>query len=287
MGLDNLIYLVNIVLGLIGFSVALNICCKKRSQKPMICPLNMKCEQVLYSRYAKFLGIPLEFLGMLYYSLVIASYAIFLFFPFLKNPFFVSSVFLMSLGGFIFSLYLIFIQAFKLKEWCSWCLASAAISSTIFFLVLQTNSAFVGLTNLAYQYKTLIVSTYALASVLGLLAIFINEILLSRFLKDSKISSEESHILHILRQVTWLCLGLMIISNYALYLSGVEALVGMSRFWIKISILTVLVLINLVYDLLASSLENYYLRKLPFVLGPLAIISWLLIIAVDIVGSSW
>ena len=286
--MDNLIYFSIIVLGVIGFSVALNICCKKLSQKIMICPLNMKCEQVLYSKYAKFLGIKMEYLGMLYYALIIISYSIFLFWPGLKNSFFVSTISMMTVAGFLFSAYLIFIQAFKLKEWCSWCLMSAAVSTTIFILVLQTNSAFSALSNLAGGYKDLIIISYASTLALGLGISAVMEILLLQFLKDLRISEEECETLHTLRQITWLALGIMTVANYALYLTEPSVLIISSKFLAKTFILGVLLIVSLIYDIFVASkldkmISSQNVPIVPFIFGPISLGSWFLIFIFEMI----
>ena len=298
--MDNLIYLITIILGVIGFCVALNIFHKKRQQKPLICPLNMKCEQVIFSRYAKFMGIPLDILGMFYYGLIIISYVIFLFYPSLKNPLFVSTVSMMTTGGFLFSVYLISIQAFKLREWCSWCLMSATVSTSIFLLSLQTSMISKTLTLMAYDHKFVIVILYALTSAIGLGITAIMEILFIRFLKDSRISEEECSVLYIMREAAWLALGIMIVSNYFLYLTDPSLMTSSPRFLIKIIFLSLLVLVNLIYDLFISSkLVDIFsdktntlpspsksLKIMPFILGPISLSSWLMIFILEMAGNS-
>ncbi len=297
--MDNLIYLANIVLGLAGLAVAVNIRLKKATQKPLVCPLNMKCEQVLYSKYANFLGIPLEILGIIYYALTIISYSSFLTAPAMKTPGTTSVMFLISGFGFLFSLYLLAIQSFKLKEWCSWCLMSAAISTAIFILSLQTGSVVSALNYLTTQYVDILVLIYALAISIGFGFNLILEILFLKFVKDRRISKQESDVLHIVRQLTWLALGIMVVSNYALYSATSSDLEMSPKFVIKIMILAILVIGGLIYDLFVSSklieiysdegAENHiadkYLKLLPFLFGPVFIVSWLAVLIVELSGD--
>lgn len=261
----------------------------------MVCPLNMKCEQVLFSKYAKFLGIPLELLGLFYYGIISLSYFIFLFYPSLKNPLFVFSIFIISAFGFLFSVYLVSLQAFKLKEWCSWCLMSAGISTTSFLLALHIQSISATLASLASTYQAEIIFIYSLATSVGLGLALTLEVLFLRFLKDFRISNEESGVLHILRQMTWLGLGIMIVSNYALYLMDPSIMSTSPRFFIKIAILVILTLTSLIYDLFISSklvdiysdeinrqhVADKYLRNAPFLFGPVALISWFAIFILE------
>lgn len=289
--MSNLIYLTIILLGLAGFAVALKISIKKRDKKPMVCPLNMKCDQVLYSKYSKFLGIPLEFLGMLYYSLVVISYFGLLFYPEIIAPNVILTIFISTIGGFMFSVYLISIQMFRLREWCSWCLISSGISTTIFILALQPESINNILVPLIYKYETLLIIIYALAVSIGLGLVVIMEVLFFRFLRDLVISDEECNVLHTLRQAVWFAIGIMVISKYLFYLMNPQLALSSIKFLITTFILAILTIINIIYDLFISSrlIEIFssnnngiqsagsFLRIMPFILGPISLASYLLI----------
>jgi uncharacterized membrane protein len=58
-------------------------------------------------------------------------YSVMLLYPELHVPLVYLPVLAISVGAFLFSLYLTGVQAFKIKSWCTWCLTSAAISTTI------------------------------------------------------------------------------------------------------------------------------------------------------------
>lgn len=118
-----------------GFVVARHIYKHKKSdQSPLVCPLNFDCHAVVHSDYSKFLGVPVEIFGMIYYGLVSISYLIFIFMPNVLPPFEVGVVIISSLAAFIFSLYLICVQIFILKKGCFWCYISALICVLIFIL---------------------------------------------------------------------------------------------------------------------------------------------------------
>jgi len=131
----NLSYVFLAFLGGLGFVLSAYLYRKKTHQKPFTCPLHFRCETVMFSRYSIFLGIPVEFLGMAYYGITVLSYGFFLVFPTLISFQFVSILTTLTVLAFIFSIYLTLVQAFALKEWCSWCLVSASICTAIFFLV--------------------------------------------------------------------------------------------------------------------------------------------------------
>lgn len=121
-----------------GFILAFFIHKKKSSQEKFFCPLQFNCSAIIHSEYSIFLGFPVEILGILYYDIVAVVYAAFLVLPFLIFPYTVLGMLFLTAVAFIFSLYLTYIQIFKLRQGCSWCLASTALSSLIFILVLLT-----------------------------------------------------------------------------------------------------------------------------------------------------
>lgn len=116
----------------LGFTLASHIYRKKRAKQPLVCPLRSRCDLVTTSHYSKFLGVPVEILGMLYYAVVIVFHILAIAYPFIFSV----PVVRLSLGissfAFLFSLYLIAVQAFILKEWCTWCLCSAVLCAAIF-----------------------------------------------------------------------------------------------------------------------------------------------------------
>lgn len=117
-----------------GFLLAFHIHHKKTMQENMVCPLQFRCDVVIYSDYSRIFGIPVELLGMLYYGMVAIAYGIFLAMPYWSLPGIVAAVLIASAAAFIFSLYLTFVQAIILRQWCSWCLMSAALCTFIFLL---------------------------------------------------------------------------------------------------------------------------------------------------------
>ncbi len=130
-----------ILCALTGFSIALYIHFKKKEPKPLICPIGHSCDPVVRSDYSRFMCIPVEWLGILYYFLVLLAYFLLALHPALHTE--AVQVFLLVVSGlaFLFSAYLTGVQAFILKEWCSWCLFSATLCAIIFFTTLTLSSA--------------------------------------------------------------------------------------------------------------------------------------------------
>ena len=293
--MDNLIYLSIIILTSIGFGIAAHIFFEKKKNKPMVCLMNFKCEDVLYSKYASFLGIPNDILGMLYYLVVGFGFAAVLFYPAIPSNLLLFVLSITITSGFLFSLYLVSIQAFKIKEWCSWCLMSAIISLSIFILLTQTTFFENQLVNLAANYSYIIIPLYACILAVGISISTLSEILFFRFLSDNVISKEESDVLDVAHQVVWTALILLIISNYTLFIAGEFNLFSKPRFFAKIFVLAVLVFTSFVYELFVSSkiIEKYnksrslecgserVLRKTSFILGPIIVFSWYSILLLE------
>lgn len=124
------------VLGLSGFILSNHIRKSKKKSTPLVCPLNGECETVIFSRFSKLFGIPLEFIGMSYYGLIAVSYFIYSFFP-QTLPAYASFIILgVTATAFCFSIYLTALQAVVIKSWCTWCLFSAGICTALFILVM-------------------------------------------------------------------------------------------------------------------------------------------------------
>ncbi len=119
-------------IGIAGFTLARYIWRTKRVGQPLVCPLRTRCELVTHSTYSKILGIPVEALGMLYYAFVAVFHAGAILRPEIVSPLAAHVSLGVSAAAFLFSMYLISIQAFVLRQWCTWCLISASFCVLIF-----------------------------------------------------------------------------------------------------------------------------------------------------------
>ncbi len=116
-----------------GLIVASYIRNKKQKNEVLVCPIDTDCNAVVNSKYSKFFGIPVELLGQVYYAVFLIIYAIVLFTTPLGDVLEGILIGLSSLAA-LFSLYLVSLQAFVIKEWCLWCMMSFASSAIIFIL---------------------------------------------------------------------------------------------------------------------------------------------------------
>jgi uncharacterized membrane protein len=137
------IYTLLIFLGFGGFTLAFYIHHKKKMKTALVCPLKGHCDSVIHSDYSRFLGVPVENLGMLYYALIAVSYGFAIVFPSLYAPLFASGLLAVTITAFAFSIYLTLLQAFAIKNWCTWCIISAILCAAIFSIA-ATNSPLFG-----------------------------------------------------------------------------------------------------------------------------------------------
>lgn len=120
-----------------GLSLAAFIHYRKRLHHPLVCPIGHSCDPVVHSDYSRFMDIPVEILGVIYYTIIVVAYAATLMVPSLHSDLLGTLLLGLSAAAFLFSLYLTAVQAFILREWCSWCLISATLCAVIFFVGLK------------------------------------------------------------------------------------------------------------------------------------------------------
>lgn len=108
------------------------------SPKPLVCPLGQHCGDVLDSRYGRLLGFRNEILGAAYYLtmltlLVAARRGSALPFSLLGSSDPLDAAFLIAVPAALAAVALTGIQAFVLKNWCSYCLFANAVN--VFLLI--------------------------------------------------------------------------------------------------------------------------------------------------------
>jgi|JI10StandDraft_1071094.scaffolds.fasta_scaffold41236_6 uncharacterized membrane protein len=282
-----LLALLNVLLGIVGFCIAFYIFHKKTHETLLVCPIGSDCNAVVHSDYSKLLGIPVERIGMVYYFLITTFYAAALFTPALTHGLVHFIMLGITLGAFVFSIYLVGIQAIVIKQWCVWCLGSATVSTLMFlanFILNDTNAI-----PYLVEYKGFIVLIHGIAAAIGLGAATTTDFLFFRFLKDKKISQGESDIMDALSKVIWMALGLMIITGVGIYLPQTDVLNHTAKFLAKMTVLGVIIIngfalniviaprltkINFDKDVAAENDSKDFIRHLAFALGAVSITSW-------------
>ena len=85
------------------------------------------CQTVADSSYSHLLGLNVAVYGIVGYVLLLAS-------AFWTGDAVRFGGFLVALGGFGFSVYLTYIELFKIEAVCEWCVASAVLMTVLFLL---------------------------------------------------------------------------------------------------------------------------------------------------------
>lgn len=270
-----------------GFLLSLFLFHKKRRKtEPFVCPLRGRCSEVIHSDYSKFLGIPVETIGLLYYALVAVGHGLVLGFPedlgWLDLPLLIASS-----AAFLFSLYLTFIQVVALRKLCTWCLLSATFCLFIFGLTVLGTLEFV--LPFLVEYRSVILILHVLAMALGLGAATLTDIFFFKFLRDSRISEDEAQMLSTLSETIWLALGMAILTGAALFMPEATAYAGTPKFLAKMVVVAVIVLNGAFLNLYIapklvkiSFAEPHHhkegelgrARRIAFALGPISIVSW-------------
>jgi uncharacterized membrane protein len=85
------------------------------------------CETVASSSYSHIAGINVAVFGIVAYVLLFAT-------AFLDNDLGRFGGFAIALGGFGFSIYLTYLEIFKIEAICQWCVSSAVLMTILFLL---------------------------------------------------------------------------------------------------------------------------------------------------------
>lgn len=127
--------IISIVLVVVGLLISGYLSYSKLTETPTICTETggFNCEVVQSSIYAKLAGIPVAYLGFLSYLALAAIIVLENRVPFLRE-YGITLVFGITLLAFLFSMWLVYVQAFRLEAFCIWCLSHEA-TMTLLFIV--------------------------------------------------------------------------------------------------------------------------------------------------------
>jgi len=122
-----------IILTIIGLLVSIYMTIYKITSNDSMCIGSGDCKTVNASRYAEVYGIPVAVLGIAGYSAILAV----LFLG--RRPGFLQQngtllFFGLSLTGFLFTLYLIFVEVALIKAYCPFCITSQTAMTLIFII---------------------------------------------------------------------------------------------------------------------------------------------------------
>ena len=122
-----------VTLAIIGLLVSIYMTIYKITSNDNMCIGSKDCSVVNASRYSEIYGIPVAVLGVVGYAAILAILLL------ERNPGFFNHngtmlLFGLSLTGFLFTLYLIFIEVALIKAYCPFCIASQTAMTLIFIL---------------------------------------------------------------------------------------------------------------------------------------------------------
>jgi uncharacterized membrane protein len=122
-----------ILLTVIGLLVSIYMTIYKITSNDSMCIGSGDCKTVNASRYAEVYGIPVAVLGIVGYSAILAVLLL------ERNPGFFQQngtllFFGLSLTGFLFTLYLIFVETVLIKAYCPFCITSQTAMTIIFII---------------------------------------------------------------------------------------------------------------------------------------------------------
>ncbi len=122
-------YLV-ILLGIVGLVDSAYLTYEHFQTNTLGCPIFGGCNEVLRSQYSEILRIPTSLLGVIYYLTLIFVSILILF----KKADLLKLLVLITFFGFLFSMWLVYLQLFVIKNICAYCLFSALLSTLIFII---------------------------------------------------------------------------------------------------------------------------------------------------------
>jgi uncharacterized membrane protein len=112
------------VVALIGLGVASYLTYVHYAGSAPVCLSSGGCEKVQSSHYSKLAGVPVSVLGLVGYAGLLASLLV----PG-ESGLFTGA--LIALIGFGFSVYLTYLELFKIHAICQWCVASAVLMTVL------------------------------------------------------------------------------------------------------------------------------------------------------------
>ena len=123
-----------LVLCIVGLFNALYLTYKHYQKKPLLCPMNHKCEVVTESKWSELFGVRNEVIGVIFFCSLLLGMTGVLFFPAYAEGI-ILFIRISCAGSLLFSLFLVFVQFKIIKEYCFYCLLS-----TVIVLLLVVNS---------------------------------------------------------------------------------------------------------------------------------------------------
>ena len=134
--MDKWLYRISIALVIVGLAVSIYMTIYKVTSNNAMCLGSGDCSTVNSSRYAEVNGIPVAVFGVIGYLAILAVH----YFE-NRNRFFEQNstlmIFGMALTGFLFTLWLIYVEVALLKALCPFCVTSQTAMTIIFIIAVM------------------------------------------------------------------------------------------------------------------------------------------------------
>jgi uncharacterized membrane protein len=134
--MDKWLYRVSVGLVVLGLAVSIYMTIYKVTSNNAMCLGSGDCSTVNASRYSEVYGIPVAVFGVLGYLAILVTH----YFE-KSNQFFKQNgtlmIFGMALTGFLFTLWLVYVEVALLKALCPFCVTSQAAMTVIFLIAVM------------------------------------------------------------------------------------------------------------------------------------------------------
>ena len=100
-------------------------------KKPLVCPLDHDCSVVTESKWSKVFFIRNEILGLSFYATLFISLILSIILPSFSSKIYLF-LFILSVIGVAFSIFLVYLQIYKIRDYCFYCLISAFLTLLVF-----------------------------------------------------------------------------------------------------------------------------------------------------------
>lgn len=127
-------------LGLVGMGISGYLTHMHYRWAESICLPGLDCNSVLFSPYAQVWGLPVSLVGFLMYVFLTAS-GLMVLCRQEGAPLVALGLYTLALSGMLYSVYLTYLEAFKIHAFCSWCLGSSLVITSILVLSIINLSA--------------------------------------------------------------------------------------------------------------------------------------------------
>ena len=100
-------------------------------KNPLVCPMDHDCSVVTESKWSKIFFVRNEILGLSFYLIILISLIFSIVFPNFSSKIYLF-LFIFSIIGIAFSIFLVYLQVYKIRDYCFYCLISTLLTVLIF-----------------------------------------------------------------------------------------------------------------------------------------------------------